>query len=149
LRIRRAVVDDAPALAGLSFRSKAHWGYDAAFMERVRADLTPSPEYIAGCPVYVAEDAAAILGFYGFRNLDGRPFLHDMFVEPSHIGRGVGAALWSHALVTARAEGCSEFLIESDPFAEPFYLRMGARRIGDRVSPATGRVLPLMVYTLG
>lgn len=149
MRIRRAVVDDAPALADLSFRSKAHWGYDADFMERVRVDLTPSREYIAGCPVYVAESGGALRAFYGFRDLDGRLFLHDMFVEPSHIGRGVGAALWRHALETARAEGCSEFFIESDPFAEPFYLRMGARRVGDRVSPASGRVLPLLVYTLG
>jgi len=36
--------------------------------------------------------------------------------------------------------------IGSDPNAEHFYLRMSARRIGDR--PA-GRPLPLLAYILG
>jgi hypothetical protein len=40
-------------------------------------------------------------------------------------------------------------LIQSDPFAEGFYLRLGADRIGEVPSQALpGRVLPLLVYPL-
>jgi GNAT superfamily N-acetyltransferase len=148
IRFRRAVARDAALLAGLSYRSKAHWGYDVDFMDRVRADLTPSPEYLESCPVYVAETVDGVVGFYGFRELDGLTFLYDMFVEPEYIGRGVGASLWRHAVETARGAGYPEFFIESDPFALPFYLRMGALPKGERVSPTSGRALPLLVYRM-
>jgi GNAT superfamily N-acetyltransferase len=115
-------------------------------MERVRPALTPSQEYIRDWPVYVAEHEGTIVGFYGFRSDEGRIFMHDLFVEPSHIGRGIGAKLWDHALQTARERGYEEFFIESDPYAEPFYLRIGARRVGETLSPETGRVLPLLRY---
>jgi GNAT superfamily N-acetyltransferase len=146
VRIRRAVAADAPALAALSFRSKAHWGYDGEFMELVRPALTPSEDYIAESPVYVAAEGRTIVGFYGFCEIDGRVFLHDLFVEPAHIGSGIGSALWLHAIATARERGHAEFFIESDPFAEPFYLRLGAQRVGEITSPSTGRALPLLRY---
>jgi hypothetical protein len=44
----------------------------------------------------------------------------------------------------ARDSGFEALLIEADPQAESFYLRMGAVRIGDTVSSATGRTLPLL-----
>lgn len=39
----------------------------------------------------------------------------------------------------------------SDPFAEPFYLKLGARRIGAVPAPmpgAPGRVLPVLEFNL-
>jgi hypothetical protein len=40
-------------------------------------------------------------------------------------------------------------VIESDPFAEPFYMAAGAVRIGERRSAATGRALPLLRLATG
>jgi len=134
-------------LAALSFRSKAHWGYTPEFMESIRSFLDPS-SYIADWPVYLAEDNGEIAGFYGFRRNQGEVFLHDLFIEPKWIGQGVGKQLWQHALQTASDEQYGKFLIESDPFAEEFYIKMGAKRIGEIVSPGSHRALPLLEFTL-
>ena len=40
---RPATAADAPVLSYIAFRAKAHWGYDAAFMEMCRAALTITP----------------------------------------------------------------------------------------------------------
>jgi hypothetical protein len=39
--IRPAQADEVEALTALALRSKAHWGYDDAFMEACRAELPP------------------------------------------------------------------------------------------------------------
>jgi GNAT superfamily N-acetyltransferase len=148
--IRRARADDAPALERLAVASKRHWGYDAAFMERVRPALVPPREYLGNDLVFVAEtsDGAAV-GFYGFKRREGEVFLEDMWVEPGRIGTGLGRMLWNHAVETARSAGYRSFEIESDPNAEPFYLHCGAQRAGEMISPATGRVVPLLRFELG
>src|ERR1019366_8328107 len=43
-RIRQARPDEAGLLTEVAMRLKAHWGYDAAFMANVRADLEVVPE---------------------------------------------------------------------------------------------------------
>ena len=149
MTIRRARGADRDVLAALAFRSKAHWGYDDAFMERSRGVLTPTQEYLANDPVYVAEnDAGAIVGFYGFVREGRELWLNDLWVEPAAIGTGAGRALFAHAVATARAAGDAAFFIESDPNAEGFYLAMGAARTGERVAAVTGRVLPVLRYEL-
>ena len=72
-----------------------------------------------------------------------------LFVDPPAIGTGVGRALLLDALDRAREAGLGALTIESDPDAEPFYLAAGAARIGTRVSPATGRELPLLRIATG
>jgi len=57
-----------------------------------------------------------------------------LFVEPTAIGRGIGQALFTHACTTARGLGYRALLWGSDPHADGFYLRMGARTIGERRS---------------
>jgi GNAT superfamily N-acetyltransferase len=147
--IRRAQPQDAAALAQLAFASKSHWNYDADFMARVRPALTPSADYIANDPVFLAEAAdGTVAGFYGFSARNGDVFLEDLWVHPSLIGTGLGRVLWEHACATARAAGYSTFLIESDPNAVPFYVHCGARPIGEIVSSATQRVLPLLRFDL-
>ena len=70
-------------------------------------------------------------------------------VEPGVIGRGVGRRLFEHAVATARELGFKRFTIDSDPDAEPFYLAMGAVRIGTTPSGSIpGRTLPLLAVTI-
>ncbi len=147
LIIRKARPEEAVDLTALAMRSKAHWEYDATFMERVRDALTQTPEKLAGPLAFVAEDEDGVAGFYAFCNIDGRLFLDDMWVDPTRIGRGVGKALWRHAVETAGSAGHAAFLIESDPNAEGFYLKMGAVRAGT-IKSSSQRVLPLLRYDI-
>lgn len=144
--IRPAEPSEAALLTELAMRSKAVWGYDAAFMRRCRPLLTVTPEYIRSHPVWVAEAEAAVTGFYSLRELaEDVVDLDLLFVEPRLIGRGVGAKLMAHAVAEARRLGYARMVIESDPGAEPFYLRQGARRTGSVASTVeAGRFLPTL-----
>jgi GNAT superfamily N-acetyltransferase len=154
-QIRRARPDEAEHLTALGLRSKAHWGYDAAFMAACVPVLTVHPERMTtpGDHIFVAEDAhRSVVGFAALR-LDGGDShdaeLTDLFVEPSAIGRGYGRRLWQHTMAVARSLGVQQVRIESDPFAEQFYLRQGAVKIGEAPSTAIpGRTLPLLRCTL-
>lgn len=149
LTIRRATVADREALARLAFASKGYWGYSKAFMESVREQLTPSEEYVANDPVYLAEDDdGGLVGFYGFLHEEGALWLYDMFVAPEAIGTGVGRTLWEHAIEIARKTAEPVFFIESDPNAETFYLKMGAVRNGERIAAGSGRILPVLRYAV-
>jgi predicted N-acetyltransferase YhbS len=66
------------------------------------------------------------------------------------MGRGVGRALLRDAVDRARLAGARTLHIEADPYAEAFYLRFGARRVGEVPSGSlAGRMLPLLVVDLG
>jgi GNAT superfamily N-acetyltransferase len=145
--VRAALPSEAPALTALAIRSKAHWGYDAAFMERAAEDLEITPGLIEGATVFVAESGADVLGFYVLAVADGVPMLRDLWVEPAAIGTGVGAGLWAHMLEQARRLGYRTLRIQSEPNAEGFYVKMGARRVGSVESTVVkGRMLPLMEF---
>jgi GNAT superfamily N-acetyltransferase len=148
--IRRARPAEAGVLSALALRSKAHWGYDAAFLAACRDDLTLSAEDIASSTVYVCDGVDAPSGFYRLvPQDDGVAELDDLFVEPAAIGQGVGRRLFQHAVATAAQLGCSELIWQSDPQAEGFYLAMGAERAGESESTVTpGRMLPFMRFRL-
>ena len=133
-------------LSELALRSKSHWGYDAEFLEACRADLTLTPQEIAGSASFVCEGAAGVLGFSRVVLMDERTAeLDSLFVDPSAIGTGAGKLLWEHSVAAARALGAQDLVLQSDPYAEGFYLSRGARRIGEVASALVpGRSLPLM-----
>ena len=96
-RIRRARPGEAGQLSGLARRSKAHWGYDAEFLERVAAELTIPPRAIAEHQVWVLEADGRLIGFH--RVIPGEPaVLEDLWLEPEAIGAGHGRRLWEHAV---------------------------------------------------
>jgi GNAT superfamily N-acetyltransferase len=150
LTLRPAVPAEADALSRLALRSKGHWGYDEQFLAACRAELTLRPEQCDGVGTVVAERGGVLLGFY---RLAGRPpvaELADLFVDPEAIGRGVGAALFADAVDRARALGIVRLTIDSDPNAEGFYARMGARRVGTVASGSiSGRELPRLELAVG
>ncbi|MGW1506054.1 GNAT family N-acetyltransferase [Streptomyces mirabilis] len=146
VRIRPARAEEASALTELVRRSKAHWGYDPEFLEACRAELTIRPDEIDVRRIVVAEDAH--LGVLGVASLEGTAphgCVGLCFVEPGAIGCGVGRLLYAHVMGTARELGFTRITIDSDPNAEAFYRRMGARPVGD--TPAGSiprRELPLL-----
>ncbi|HVR96820.1 MAG TPA: GNAT family N-acetyltransferase [Thermoanaerobaculia bacterium] len=146
MKIRRAAIEDSDELTQLAHESKSHWGYPERWIELWRDDLTLDPELIAGNEYYLAEDDGQVLGCFGL--IPGDPFwvLEDFWVRPAAMGRGVGRALFEHARKVAAEAGATVVEIDADPNAEPFYLRMGARRVGEVRTEVDGqpRIRPLL-----
>ncbi|MEX0808302.1 MAG: GNAT family N-acetyltransferase [Dongiaceae bacterium] len=147
--IRKARLSEADALSELAVRSKAHWGYDAAFIARCREALRVDPANMRHFPYYVAERDGTLLAFYGFEPEEDQIGLAFFFVAPEAIGSGLGRALLEHAKEIARAEGYDELIAISDPNAAAFYEKMGGRPAGatsSEVDPA--RPLPVLRFPL-
>ena len=148
--IRPARPGEAEALTDLALRSKAYWGYDAAFMAACRAELTVTPAQAASGLVQVYEEGGRAFGFYLLEVRNGSADVAMLFVEPAAIGRGIGRALWQHLVAEARRLELAKVTIESDPNAEAFYRAMGATTVGTAPSASIpGRRLPLMELALG
>ncbi len=119
-------------------------------MELWRPGLEVSPGFVRDNEVYVAVSEGEPVGFYalvgGGRGLD----LEHLWVLPAWIGTGLGQKLFGHAMRRAQELGARTLTIESDPNAEGFYRRMGARRAGENVYELEGRerALPVMVVEL-
>ena len=147
--IRRALPDEAANLSALALRSKALWGYDAAFMEACRAPLTVDPEALAKCPFCVLDEGGTITGFYGLSGQPPRGEIEFLFVEPESVRSGRGQRLARHFLVLARRLGFEEMDVSADPYAEGFYVAMGAVRIGKVPSdPIPNRLIPRLRFSL-
>ena len=143
VRVTDGRAEDAERLSDLALISKGHWGYDAAFLEACRAELTLTPAQAA--TARLARDGDEVLGFHLLGAHLGQGELLMLFVEPSAIGRGVGRLLLDDAQRTAGRRGWTTLRIESDPGAEGFYLVNGARRVGSVPSGSVaGRELPLL-----
>lgn len=152
LTIRAARADEAELLSALAMRSKAVWGYSAQFMQACRDELTVSrEELLSGSREYlVAETQGEVLGFYGLEFLSaGNCELAALFVEPRHIGTGVGRALIIRAKERAAASGAHTLIIQGDPNAVDFYRAAGGEPAGARESGSIpGRFLPLFRISL-
>ena len=150
MRIRPARVEETASLTRLALASKASWGYDDDFMERCASELVVRDEHVDDALAYVATDEDGdVVGFYVLKEPAAREAELDMlFVASSHLRSGVGRFLLDDARREARSRGWTTLLIESDPFAAPFYEREGAVLIGTSRSPSTGRELPLFELRL-
>jgi N-acetylglutamate synthase-like GNAT family acetyltransferase len=148
-QIRRALPGEATSLSALALRSKALWGYDAAFMEACRAPLTIDPEAIAKRPFYVLDEGGTITGFYGLSGQPPRGEIEFLFVEPDSVRSGRGRRLARHFLALARKLEFEELDVSADPFAEGFYVAMGATRITEVPSDAIpNRLIPRLRFSL-
>ena len=148
--IDRLAPEHAVAASELAFRSKAHWGYDDAFMQTCRAELTYSPAQLDEHEFIALWRDRQLCGFYALEAIDARQIeLEAMFIEPSCIGLGIGRRLFNDATQRAARAGHDEMVIQSDPYAAGFYRGMGARDVGTRESQSVpGRLLPLLVFDI-
>lgn len=143
IRLRPPRAGEAPALSDLCMRSKAVWGYDAAFMEMCRAELTLSPDELDPQRLAVAEIDGELAGFAQIAISESVNELDKLYVDPVHHGKGVGRVLFQWAMNAARAFGADHMTIDADPGAAEFYRRMGARDHGEAPSGSIpGRMLP-------
>jgi GNAT superfamily N-acetyltransferase len=147
---RPASPEEAEAISALALRSKAHWGYPPEQMEVFRRELVLPPEEVVRRRAHVTEQAGQIVGFY---TLVGRTNdfveLEHLFIDPSHLGRGLGTKLFRHACALAQELGFHRLIIQSDPHAAGFYEAMGAHPEGEIPSSIPGRHIPLFTVELG
>ena len=150
IRLRNALQDELSSLSGLCLRSKAHWGYDEAFMAACRAELTLHPDELRTTSLQVAERDAAVAGLAQVKVTGADADLLKLFIEPALLGSGIGRLLFEWATAKARDLGATRMIIEADPGAAPFYERMGAHHAGFAASGSIpGRMLPRMLMELG
>jgi GNAT superfamily N-acetyltransferase len=147
VELRPGRPDEAGVLSELALRSKAHWGYSVEFLEACRDELTVAEAQLASVTVAVA--GGTIAGFSLLEGHDAGGELSMLFVDPPWIGHGIGGRLLAAALESAHLRGYRHVDLDADPDAAPFYLRYGARRLGDVPSGSIpGRTLPRLRFTL-
>ena len=148
--IVRAKPEDAERLTQITHAAKRHWGYPEKWIEAWRDILTMRPEFIARNISFCAIEEDQPVGFYVLTNEEDGIHLDHLWILPEAMARGIGRALFEHAVREAENAGCSCLKIEADPNAEGFYQRMGAVRVGASVSEVCGerRKLPLLELKL-
>ncbi len=149
ITLRAAKPGEATALTELCLRSKAHWGYDEAFMAACREELTVSEAAIAGHLVRVATVEGTLAAMAEIGEEGGNWHLEKLFVDPLFMRRGLGKRLLDWAARSAAEQGATSLEIGADPDAAPFYRRCGAIDAGEIPSDSIpGRFLPKLVLAL-
>lgn len=143
IEIRRAVTTDSERATELARSAKAHWGYPAEWLDVWRDDLVVTADAIERHATFVASLEGQVVGVCQLQQSDDHTMLEHVWVDPRCHGQGVGRALVEHARQHARGV----IAIVADPNAEAFYVKLGARQVGEVAAPMPGaplRVLPLM-----
>ena len=152
IEYRPAIAVDAPVLSDIAFRAKAHWGYDEAFMEMCREELTITPARIAGEHMELAMIDGAVAGFSSliYQPGDAVGEVEDIFVLPDFMGLGLGRGLMENLKAEARRRGATALEADADPNARGYYERMGFRLFSQSPSQSVpGRMLPRLRCALG
>ena len=148
-QIRAPRASEAKALTELAQRAKAHWGYPAEWLQLWNGELTISGDYLLAHRSFVAESGGKRVGLCVLEIQGKRATLGHVWVAPECHRKGIGTALVARALEAAARAGVLSVEIVSDPFAEGFYVRLGARKVREAPAPMPGaadRVLPVMEF---
>ena len=100
--LRPAQHSDLPALSHLCLRSKAYWGYDAAFMAACVPVLTLTADDLND-PLIVAWAGDRMAGMAQVSGAPGDMDIDRLFVDPTFIGTGCGRVLFNWCMATAKA----------------------------------------------
>jgi len=145
-----ATPDQAESLTQIAFAAKRHWGYPERWIQIWSPLLTISPEFIETHDTCVAYVGGEPVGFCAISVEGERASVEHLWVLPDNMGMGIGAALSRHMISRCKDLGVHVLEIESDPNAQGFYERMGAKVVGEHISEVEGqpRILPVLVMTL-
>lgn len=145
ITIRRARFDEVEILTDLSMRAKRSNGYDDAFMEACRAELTVTAAGMKDGEYWVA-DLGSVCGWVCLKETyEGFGEINAFFIDPEWQRQGVGRSLWLKIVERAKTYGIKTLILDADPAAAPFYRAMGFVEIGQAPSGSIeGRMLPRM-----
>lgn len=148
-KLRNAIPSESKYLTDLAARSKAYWPYDQDYL-RLAAIVTQVTENDIISNIFRIIDVdGKIAGFYGLAPVNSENMLDHLWIEPEYIRKGLGKILFTDAVESANKMNWSCFTIASDPYAEDFYLKQGAIKIGERESKVKpGFFLPLLKFTI-
>lgn len=149
MKVRPARSDELEELSELCMRSKAWWGYDDAFMEACRDELSLTEQDLETTSVAVLEIEGKPAGVGQIDHQGDWAEVDKLFIAPGAIGTGAGRVLWNWCVETARSGGATTLKIVADPGAAPFYEHMGAKPDGSAPSGSIpGRELPCLRFAL-
>ena len=114
-------------------RSKAHWTWPSGYLVPALERLRITPDYFAdniGLEMLLNGELA---GFCAVKRGDDCVLLDHLWIEPDHMGRGVGAFAVARVVAIAKGAGLTQIDVWPDPPAEGFYLRQGFLTTGERL----------------
>ena len=146
MRIRRGKSEDAAELTRLARLSKASWGYPEAWLSEWEPELEITAQYIQRNVVFVAESESRLTGVIGVGDGAEGPEIGHLWISPGSQGLGLGRMLVDRAREVANQAQWTSLRIVSDPYAQPFYERLGAVQVGTVAAPVAGieRTLPVL-----
>lgn len=146
LTLLRADPRHAAVLTEIAVAAKRHWGYPERWIQLWMPQLTITPDYLSRNETWVAMLDEQTVAFSSLKQENESLWLDNLWVLPGFMGQGIGGFLFRHALIRGRARGASVLRIESEPHAQGFYEKMGARKIGEHHTEVDGQeqVLPVL-----
>lgn len=169
MKIRRAIPDDARAIAKMHARSwrAAYTGLiDDAFLnkldpeEQARRMLTPETGYLVATDpriaAFVATQGRHIIGWAATgpareADFDAYGELYAVYVDPEHFGKGAGKGLFGACARHLSGHGYDRMYVRAlrdNQMGCAFYARMGGRALHGQIRDLTigGKSYPEMMY---
>jgi GNAT superfamily N-acetyltransferase len=158
LTLRPATPADVPQILAF-IRELAEYEREPDAVHATEADLLrdgfgPAPRFDCLIAEYTESSTTATVGFalyfHNYSTWRGHAGIHieDLYVQPTHRGKGIGKALLTRVAAIAVAEGCTRLqwdVLEWNTPAIGFYQQMGAQMLMDwRIMRVTGEALPAL-----
>ena len=134
--IRRATDDDRVAIARLheaSIRALGPAGYTAEEVDSWAAGVHPS-NYRLEHQVYVVVDDDQVVAFGHYEHGE----IMAVYVDPSHVRRGVGRLMMAKLEEVARADGATHLYLNAALNSVGFYAACGYQRMKETVYMTRG-----------
>ena len=148
MKIERANIHDDEILSDITKKSKAFWGYSKEQILEWNDNLTISKNYIESNYAFKLLDENTVIGYYSYILEKSSVKLDNLFVLPEYIGKGFGKYLVNDFLTRMRNQKIKKIILDSDPNAEEFYLKIGFKKIGQFETSIKNRFMPIMEMNL-
>ncbi len=140
---------NALQLTELTIRSKSSWNYSKEQIENWRDVLTITEDYIEQNEVFVGLKENIIIGYYSYFIQDEEVAkLDNLFLEPENKGKGFGKIFMDDFIQRVIKSNINKIVLDADPNATNFYLRLGFKIIGKLPTSVPNRFLPIMELNL-
>lgn len=148
MKLRNASPDEVERLNQFIRDSKSIWGYSKSFLDKYIDHWGLTPEIIEQRPIKILEADGEVNGIFRVGKHKKKIELDLFFVNNKLIRMGIGRKMWILTDEYVRAHKWKGFEIITDPHAEKFFERMGAKTIGKKDFPPERKAVPVMLYEL-